>query len=76
MFNMATITINVKDDVAKEFRQTVKEEFGEGKGKLGTLERRKIPGEVRDRTSGTRKTHLVSQNSSRSWRRNRNAFAS
>ena len=32
---MATITINVKDDVAKEFRQTVKEELGEGKGKLG-----------------------------------------
>ena len=35
MFYMATITINVKDDVAKEFRQTVKEEFGVGKGKLG-----------------------------------------
>ena len=35
MLNMATITINVKDDVAKEFRETVKEELGEGKGKLG-----------------------------------------
>ncbi len=32
---MGTMTINLKDDVEKEFRETVKEEFGQGKGKLG-----------------------------------------
>jgi len=32
---MGTITINVKDDVEREFRETVKKELGVGKGKLG-----------------------------------------
>lgn len=32
---MGTITINVKDEVEKEFRETVKKEIGVGKGKLG-----------------------------------------
>ena len=32
---MGTITVNVKDDVEERFRETVKEEFGVGKGKLG-----------------------------------------
>ena len=32
---MATITISVKDDVNKEFRETVKKKLGEGKGVLG-----------------------------------------
>ena len=35
MFIMTTITINVKDNVAKEFRETVKEKLGQGKGMLG-----------------------------------------
>lgn len=35
MFAMATITINVKDNVAKEFRETVKEKLGTDKGMLG-----------------------------------------
>ena len=29
------MTISIKDEVAKEFRQTVKKEIGEGKGVLG-----------------------------------------
>jgi len=32
---MGTITINVDDSVEKEFRDTVREEKGNGKGKLG-----------------------------------------
>ena len=32
---MGTITINVKDEVEKVFRETVKKEIGVGKGKLG-----------------------------------------
>lgn len=32
---MAIITISVKDDVEKEFRETVKRKLGEGKGVLG-----------------------------------------
>lgn len=32
---MATITINVKDEVDKEFRETVKKRLGQGKGVLG-----------------------------------------
>ena len=32
---MGTITVNVKDDIEKEFRDTVKKQIGEGKGKLG-----------------------------------------
>ncbi|MEK6984730.1 MAG: hypothetical protein AABX33_09230 [Nanoarchaeota archaeon] len=32
---MATITISVKDDVNKEFRETVKKKLGQGKGILG-----------------------------------------
>ena len=32
---MATITINVKDNVEKEFRETVKAKLGQGKGVLG-----------------------------------------
>ena len=32
---MATITINVNDNVEREFRETVKAKLGQGKGKLG-----------------------------------------
>lgn len=32
---MATITISVKNDVNKEFRETVKKKLGQGKGVLG-----------------------------------------
>ena len=32
---MATITISVKDDVNKEFREVVKKKLGNGKGVLG-----------------------------------------
>ena len=32
---MATITINVKDQIGKEFRETVKAKLGQGKGVLG-----------------------------------------
>lgn len=32
---MATITISVKDNVNKEFRETVKKKLGQGKGVLG-----------------------------------------
>ena len=32
---MATITINVKDEIEKEFRETVKTKLGQGKGILG-----------------------------------------
>lgn len=32
---MATITISIKDDVEKEFRNVVKRRLGEGKGVLG-----------------------------------------
>lgn len=32
---MATITISIKDEVGKEFRETVKKTLGEGKGVLG-----------------------------------------
>jgi hypothetical protein len=32
---MATITISVKDEVEKEFRETVKKKLGQGKGVLG-----------------------------------------
>jgi len=32
---MATITISVKDDLNKEFRETVKKKLGQGKGVLG-----------------------------------------
>ena len=32
---MTTITISVKDDVNKEFRETVKKKLGNGKGVLG-----------------------------------------
>lgn len=32
---MATITISVKNDVNKEFRETVKKNLGQGKGVLG-----------------------------------------
>lgn len=32
---MATITISVKDNVEKEFRETVKKKLGQGKGVLG-----------------------------------------
>ncbi|MBI2652962.1 hypothetical protein HYX00_05850 [Candidatus Woesearchaeota archaeon] len=32
---MATITISVKDEVDREFRETVKKKLGQGKGILG-----------------------------------------
>ena len=32
---MATITINVKDQIGKEFRETVKAKLGQGKGVRG-----------------------------------------
>ena len=32
---MATITISVKDDIDKEFRESVKKKLGQGKGVLG-----------------------------------------
>ena len=32
---MVTITISVKDDIDKEFRETVKKKLGQGKGVLG-----------------------------------------
>ena len=32
---MAVMTISMKDEVEKKFRQTAKSEFGEGKGALG-----------------------------------------
>lgn len=32
---MATITLNVNNDINEEFRQIVKSKFGEGKGILG-----------------------------------------
>ncbi|MDP3765336.1 MAG: hypothetical protein Q8R04_02385 [Nanoarchaeota archaeon] len=32
---MATITISVKDEVDREFRETVKKKLGQGKGVLG-----------------------------------------
>ena len=32
---MATITISVKDDIEKEFRESVKKKLGQGKGVLG-----------------------------------------
>ena len=32
---MATMTISIKDEVANELRQTVKNELGSGKGALG-----------------------------------------
>lgn len=35
MFNMATITVNIKDEVNEEFRKTVEERLGRGKGVLG-----------------------------------------
>ncbi len=35
MCYMATITINVKDNIEKEFRETVKKKLGQGKGVLG-----------------------------------------
>ena len=35
MYFMATITINIKDKIADEFRDTVKSKHGVGKGKLG-----------------------------------------
>lgn len=33
---MATITVNITNETAEIFRKTVKKEFGEGKGKLGS----------------------------------------
>ena len=35
MFDMATITINVKDEVNREFREAVEKKLGHGKGILG-----------------------------------------
>ena len=32
---MGTITINVQDEIEKEFRETVKKHMGQGKGVLG-----------------------------------------
>ena len=32
---MATITVNIKDEVNEEFRKTVEEKLGRGKGVLG-----------------------------------------
>ena len=32
---MATMTISVKDEIEKEFRETVKKKLGQGKGVLG-----------------------------------------
>ena len=32
---MGTITVNIKDEDEKKFRQTVEEFYGSGKGKLG-----------------------------------------
>lgn len=32
---MTTVTINVKDEINKEFRETVKKKLGQGKGILG-----------------------------------------
>ena len=32
---MVTITVSIKDDVDKEFRETVKKKLGNGKGVLG-----------------------------------------
>lgn len=33
---MGTITVNISDETEQLFRETVKEEVGEGKGKLGS----------------------------------------
>ena len=35
MYSMATITVNIKDEVNEEFRKTVEEKLGRGKGVLG-----------------------------------------
>ncbi len=35
MLDMGTITANIDDDTEDFFRKTVKDAFGEGKGKLG-----------------------------------------
>ncbi len=35
MDNMATITVNIRDEVNEEFRKTVEERLGRGKGVLG-----------------------------------------
>ena len=35
MYLMATITVNIKDEVNEEFRKTVEERLGRGKGVLG-----------------------------------------
>lgn len=35
MYNMGTITINVKDNIEKDFRKTVRKKLGQGKGVLG-----------------------------------------
>ena len=35
MYSMATITVNIKAEVNEEFRKTVEEKLGRGKGVLG-----------------------------------------
>ncbi|MBI2558349.1 hypothetical protein HYW20_03425 [Candidatus Woesearchaeota archaeon] len=47
---MAIITISVKDDVDKEFRETVKKKLGQGKGVLGKAVEEALKKWVRDET--------------------------
>jgi len=35
MYHMETVTINVQDDIIREFREVAAETFGNGKGHLG-----------------------------------------
>lgn len=46
---MGTITINVSDEIEQEFRETVKKEIGEGKGKLGSAVEEAIKGWVKEK---------------------------
>jgi len=46
---MATITVNISDETGEQFRETVKQECGIGKGKLGSAVQEALDAWVRSK---------------------------
>ena len=55
---MGTITIHIKDEVEKEFRNTVKSKIGEGKGRLGSAVEEALKEWIEEKQSNDSKEKL------------------
>ena len=59
---MATITVNISDETGEQFREVVKQEYGTGKGKLGSAIQEALDAWVRNKKNqeiSQRQLHLM-----------------